>query len=56
MRHANIKTTLDYYVNIDDAVEAAIFGSQRNISRNIDPENVPSSSGSIAAKSVAGND
>jgi integrase len=34
MRHANIKTTLDYYVSIDDAVEQAVLGVQRNISRN----------------------
>jgi len=34
MRHANIKTTMDYYANIDDAVEDAILGSQRNTLRN----------------------
>jgi integrase len=34
MRHANIKTTMDYYANIDDAVEAAVLGQQRNTSRN----------------------
>jgi integrase len=37
MRHANIKTTLDYYVNIDDAVEEAILGPKRNVSRNKSP-------------------
>jgi integrase len=37
MRHASIKTTLDYYANIDDAVEAAVLGSQRNTSRNSRP-------------------
>jgi integrase len=30
MQHANIKTTMDYYANIDDAVEAAVLGDQRN--------------------------
>ena len=30
MRHANIKTTLDYYANIDAAVEEAVLGAQRN--------------------------
>jgi hypothetical protein len=30
MRHANIKTTMDYYANVDAAVEAAVFGEQRN--------------------------
>ena len=34
MRHANIKTTLDYYANIDAAVEEAVLGPQRNTSRN----------------------
>jgi integrase len=34
MRHANIKTTLDYYANIDDAVEEAVLGDRRNRSRN----------------------
>jgi integrase len=33
MRHASITTTMDYYANIDDALEAAMFG-QRNSSRN----------------------
>jgi integrase len=35
MRHANIKTTMDYYANIDDAVEEAVLGSC-NSSRNTD--------------------
>jgi integrase len=34
MRHSSIKTTLDYYANIDAAVEEAILGPQRNSSRN----------------------
>jgi integrase len=38
MRHSNIAITMDYYANIDDAVEAAVFGSQRNKSRNRQPE------------------
>jgi len=33
MRHASIKTTLDYYVNIDDAVEEAVRGASRVSSR-----------------------
>jgi integrase len=32
MRHANIKTTIDYYVNVDDVVEDAV--RRRNSSRN----------------------
>jgi integrase len=35
MRHANIKTTLDYYANVDDAVEEAVLGP-RNTRRNIE--------------------
>ncbi|HVS36337.1 MAG TPA: site-specific integrase [Gemmataceae bacterium] len=35
MRHANIKTTMDYYANIDDAVQDAV--RQRNSSRNSRP-------------------
>jgi integrase len=34
MRHANIKTTLDFYANIDAAVEEAVLGAKRNSSRN----------------------
>src|SRR5262249_4478574 len=34
MRHASIKTTMDYYANIDDAVEEAVLGGRRNSSRN----------------------
>jgi integrase len=38
MRHASIKTTMDYYANIDAAVEEAILGPSRNTSRNTRPE------------------
>jgi integrase len=34
MRHATLKTTMDYYVNIDQAVEDAVLGPGRNTSRN----------------------
>jgi integrase len=34
MRHSNIRITMDYYANIDDAVEEAILGPKRNTSRN----------------------
>jgi integrase len=39
MRHASIKTTMDYYANVDDAVEAAV--RQRNTSRNNSPAATP---------------
>jgi integrase len=34
MRHADIKTTMDYYANVDAAVEAAVLGERCNSSRN----------------------
>jgi integrase len=36
MRHSDIKTTMDYYANIDAAVEAAVLGEQRNSMCNRD--------------------
>jgi integrase len=44
MRHGDIKTTLAYYANVDDAVEAAV--AQRNSSCNTRPEqaNTPAAS------------
>jgi integrase len=44
MRHANIKTTMDYYANVDDAVEEAVLGSERSALRNTPA--VPSPDGS----------
>jgi integrase len=44
MRHANIKTTMDYYVNVDDAAMEAVLGPNfplRNTSRNRQPEGLP---------------
>jgi integrase len=40
MRHANIKTTMAYYANVDEAVEEAVLGSKRNSLRNTRPEPV----------------
>ena len=37
MRHANISTTMDFYANIDQDVEDAVLGAQRNSSRNGEP-------------------
>ena len=34
MRHSNIAITMDYYANVDEAVEEAVLGSKRNTSRN----------------------
>src|SRR5262249_35847606 len=41
MRHASLKTTMDYYANIDQAVEEAILGPQRNTSHNTPPSPAP---------------
>lgn len=37
MRHSNIRTTMDYYANVDDAVMEAVLGPGRNSSRNTRP-------------------
>lgn len=34
MRHASIKTTMDYYANVDEAAVEAVLGPQRNRLRN----------------------
>jgi len=34
MRHSNIRTTMAYYANVDDAVMTAVLGEQCNSSRN----------------------
>ena len=34
MWHANIKTRMDYYANVDDAVMEAVLGDKRNRIRN----------------------
>jgi integrase len=49
MRHANISTTMDYYANIDQAVEDAVLGPQRNSSRNSEPVEPGESSNGVDA-------
>jgi integrase len=34
MRHHNISLTMNYYANVDEAVDAAVLGDKRNSSRN----------------------
>ena len=51
MRHANIKTTMDYYANIDNAVEEAVLGPRtphRNTERNTTPEAVETAQDGVA--------
>jgi integrase len=38
MRHSHIRTTMDEYANVDDAVMRAVLGSECNTSRNTQPE------------------
>jgi integrase len=49
MRHSNIKTTMDYYANIDTAVEEAILGAQRVSSRVSAPPKGPAESPRLGA-------
>jgi integrase len=41
MRHHDIKMTMDYYANVDDAVEEAVLGVKRNGSRNSKEQDQP---------------
>jgi len=43
MRHSNIKITMDYYANVDQAVEDAVLGASRNARRNNPPFPCPQS-------------
>jgi integrase len=38
MRHSNIRITMDYYANVDEAAMQAILNRQRNSSRNTQPQ------------------
>jgi integrase len=41
MRHSRIKTTMDYYANVDEAAMEAVLGTGRNTSRNSSPVPAP---------------
>jgi integrase len=43
MRHSTIKITMDYYANVDAAVEEAVRTARRNTSRNSQPVAAPES-------------
>jgi hypothetical protein len=45
MRHSDIKITMAYYANVDDAVREAVLGPQRNSSCNSRPKTLPQSAG-----------
>jgi integrase len=38
MRHSNIRVTMDYYANVDEAAMEAVLGVRRNNSRNSQPD------------------
>jgi len=38
MRHRNIRTTMDFYANVDDAVMEAVLGAEHNNLHNTQPE------------------
>jgi hypothetical protein len=48
MRHASIKTTMDFYANVDEAAEEAILGPRRNGKRNSPGTEVPGLKGDDA--------
>jgi integrase len=52
MRHASIKTTMDYYANIDDAVMDAVLGVGRNTSRNTAGQLSPDAPGGLPQDSA----
>ncbi len=56
MRHSSIKVTMDYYANVDDAVEAAILGDRRNSLRNSQAEDATAGEAAIAEKPLQDND
>jgi integrase len=41
MRHSSIRVTMDYYANVDQAVEEAVRTAKRNTSRNSQPSEAP---------------
>jgi integrase len=50
MRHSNIRITMDYYANVDDAVMDAVLNRQRNSSRNSGPSSPANPSSPSATK------
>lgn len=49
MRHSNIRITMDYYANVDDAAMQAVLGRQRNTLRNSEAKEVAQQEASEAA-------
>jgi integrase len=53
MRHANIRLTMDYYANVDDAAMEAVLGDRRNAGRN-KPESSGPQKGAAGVESPNG--
>ena len=56
MRHADIKTTMGYYANVDDAVMDAVLGGKRNTSRNTGGPEAADAEAAGGATGVVDND
>jgi integrase len=56
MRHANISTTMDFYANVDAAVEEAVFGPDYNSSYNSEGAPPPEAGTHDGAKPTTGTD
>jgi integrase len=54
MRHSNISVTMDYYANIDQAVEEAVLGGSRNTIRNTEATAERKEAGGVDASNEAG--
>jgi integrase len=50
MRHSNIRITMDYYANVDDAAMQAVLGRKRNTLRNSEAEAVENQEAEDATK------
>src|SRR5262249_3021188 len=54
MRHSNITITMDYYANVDQAVEEAVLGGQRNTLRNSPQDDAGPRAGASDARASGG--
>jgi integrase len=56
MRHSRIKTTMDYYANVDEAAMEAVLGAQRHSSRNSQPGGATGPETAVDATPCPGED
>jgi len=50
MRHASIRTTMEFYANVDQAAMDAVLGGSRNSSRNKSPEEAQEGNGEMPSE------